>query len=73
MVDIALHRLLPSWVESDPLRGRAIGALGLQSTADRIADVLLPGLSVLTSRARYYALLAWARRACGKHADEIRT
>ena len=42
MPDIALHDLLPSWVESDPLRGRAIDALGLQLTADRIADVPLP-------------------------------
>jgi len=65
----AVH-LLPSWVESDPLRGRAIDPLGLQETADGIADVLLPGLSVLTRRARYYALLAWARRVCGRHADE---
>ena len=72
MPDIALHHLLPSWVESDPLRGRAIDALGLQLTADRIADVLLPGLSVQTNRARYYALLAWARRACGTHVDEAR-
>jgi hypothetical protein len=63
-------RLLPSWVESDPLRDRAIDALGLQSTADRVADVLLPGLSVLTTHARYYAMLAWARRACGSRADE---
>jgi hypothetical protein len=70
MAEIALHRLLPSWVESDPLRGRAIDALGVQATADRIADVLLPGLSVLTTRARYYAMLAWARRACGARADE---
>lgn len=70
MAEITLHGLLPSWVESDPLRGRAIDALGLQATADRIADVLLPGLSVLTTRARYYAMLAWARRACGTRADE---
>jgi hypothetical protein len=70
MAEITLHRLLPSWVESDPLRGRAIDALGLQATADRIADELLPGLSVLTTRARYYAMLAWARRACGTRTDE---
>ncbi|MEO7732161.1 MAG: hypothetical protein ABIY55_14395 [Kofleriaceae bacterium] len=66
---ISCH-LLPSWVEPDPLRGRALDALGLQATADQIADVLLPGISVLTKRARYYAMLAWARRACGTRADE---
>lgn len=69
---IALVRTLPSWVEADPLRGRAVDALGLQATADRIADEILPGLSVLTNRARYYAVLAWARKVCGARADEHR-
>src|SRR5688572_33361992 len=72
MADVTLCRILPSWVESDPMRGRALDALGLQASADRIADVLLPGLSVLTTRARYYSLLVWARRACGKQTDEAR-
>lgn len=63
---------LPSWVEADPLRGRAVDALGLQTTADRIADEILPGLSVLTNRARYFGLLAWARKMCGRYADEQR-
>jgi hypothetical protein len=72
MTPPSLHRTLPTWVEADPLRSRALDALGLQTTADRIADQLLPGLSVLTSRPRYYALLAWARRACGRYVDEHR-
>jgi hypothetical protein len=71
-VRVALNIVLPSWVESDPLRGRAIDALGLQATADEIADLLLPGLSVQTDRARYYSMLAWARRACGSRVDESR-
>jgi len=70
MSESALRNILPSWVEADPLRGRAVDALGLQATADRIADEILPGLSVQTSRARYYALLAWARKSCGSRADE---
>ena len=64
--------LMPSWVEPDPLRGRAVDALGLQATADRIADDLLPGLSVLTTRARYFTFLAWARASCGSNHDETR-
>src|SRR5690242_17441659 len=64
--------LLPHWVEADPLRSRAIDALGMQRSADQIADVLLPGLSVLTTRARYFSMLAWARRVCGNQADETR-
>jgi hypothetical protein len=67
-----LRQSLPSWVETDPLRGRAVDALGLQATADRIADEILPDLSVLTNRARYFAVLAWARKVCGTHADEDR-
>lgn len=72
MADAALRRSLPSWVEFDPVRGRAVDALGLQQSADRIADRLLPGLAVTTTRARYYSLLTWARRTCGKRADEDR-
>jgi hypothetical protein len=67
-----LRQSLPSWVEADPLRGRAVDALGLQATADRIADEVLPDLSVLTNRARYFAMLAWARKVCGSRADEER-
>ncbi len=65
-----LHRILPSWVESDPLRSRATDALGLQAVADRLADRLLPGLSVLTTRARYFTFLAWARDVCGGEYQE---
>jgi len=70
MVDIFLRRSLPAWVEADPLRGRAIDALGLQATAGRIADEILPGLSVLTDRARYFAVLAWARKVSRVRTDE---
>lgn len=54
------------------MRGRAVDALGLQATADGIADEILPDLSVLTTRARYFSMLAWARKACGTRADEDR-
>ena len=72
MAQASLRRILPAWVEVDPLRGRAVDALGLQTTADRIADEILPGLSVLTNRARYFPLLAWGRRVCGTRPDEYR-
>lgn len=70
MTSRELRQSLPSWVEADPLRGRAVDALGLQATADRIADEILPDLSVLTNRARYFAMLAWARKVCGSRANE---
>jgi len=63
-------QFLPSWVEPDPLRGKALDALGLQATADNIADEILPGISSLTTRARYYSLLCWARQKCGDSANE---
>lgn len=65
-----LVSLLPSWVESDPLRSRAVDALGLQAVSDNLADRLLPGLSVLTTRARYFTFLCWARRYVGSMIDE---
>jgi hypothetical protein len=67
-----MRSVLPSWVEADPLRARAVDALGLQRSVDAIADVLVPGLSVATTRARYFSMLAWARRVCRGEADERR-
>lgn len=61
-----LHGVLPTWVEPNPLRSRATDALGLQAVADQLADRLLPGLSVATTRARYFTFLAWARDMDGR-------
>jgi len=63
-------KIVPNWVEPDPLRSRAVDALGLQAIADRLADRLLPGLSVLTTRARYFTFLCWARREIGSDINE---
>jgi hypothetical protein len=57
-------------VEPDPLRARATDSLGLQAAADRLADRLLPGLSVLTTRARYFTFLTWARDVGGREYQE---
>ncbi len=65
-----LQGILPAWVEPDPLKSRAVDALGLQAIADRPADRLLPGLSVLTTRARYFTFLCWARQKAGKRLNE---
>jgi hypothetical protein len=65
-----LEGVLPSWVEPDPLRSRATDALGLQVVADRLAERLVPGLSVLTTRARYFTFLCWARDQVGRGHDE---
>lgn len=65
-----LDKILPNWVEPDPLRSRAVDALGLQAVADRLADRLLPGLSVLTTRARYFTFLCWARQKTGSDLNE---
>jgi hypothetical protein len=67
---VVLTGVLPNWVEADPLRSRATDALGLQVIADRLADRLLPGLSVLTTRARYFTFLCWARARVGRDHDE---
>lgn len=52
--------IIPSWVEPNPAREVALDALGLSWQADRLADELLPNLSVLTRRARYLSFLPWA-------------
>src|SRR5687768_720186 len=48
------------WVLADPARERAVDALGTSAQADRLSEALLPGLSVLTVRARYFTFLCWA-------------
>ena len=53
-----------------PAKSRAVDVLGLQVVADRLADRLLPGLSVLTTRARYFTFLCWARQRAGKRLNE---
>lgn len=59
-VSTALDALLPSWLSPLDNPSGSRDPLGLQAIAARYADRLLPGLSVFTSRARYYAFLCWA-------------
>jgi hypothetical protein len=55
--DFRLH-----WVVPDPDQERAVDPLGLGAQADRIADWLMPGVSVQTRRARYVSFFCWAVR-----------
>lgn len=48
------------WVLADPSTERAVDPLGMGTQADKIADLLLPQLSVTTTRARYFSFLCWA-------------
>jgi hypothetical protein len=50
------------WVLADPSRERAVDPLGMGAQADQIADLLLPQLTVATTRARYFSFLCWAVR-----------
>jgi|GEM_PF-4544725 len=50
------------WVQPDPSTERAVDPLGMGAQADKIADRLLPQLSVMTTRARYFSFLCWAVR-----------
>jgi len=61
---------VPFWVESDPFKSRAVDALGFGNESDDLANRLLPGISVLTTRARYFTFLCWARQQIGKRHDE---
>lgn len=55
-------KLLPIWnlPPEQPLAPGSRDPLGFQRYAIRFADRLLPNLTVLTNRARYYAFLSWA-------------
>jgi hypothetical protein len=66
-LDFRLH-----WVAADPDRERAVDALGLGAQADRIADYLLPGLSVQTRRARYLSFFCWAIKRTDSQRDQLK-
>lgn len=58
-----------AWVLADPNRERAVDPLGMGLQADRLADRLLPQLSVTTQRARYFSFLCWVVRKAGGSAS----
>jgi hypothetical protein len=53
---------LPSWVLADQLPASSRDPLGLQADAGKLANALLPGLTVFTNRVGYFFFLSWAIR-----------
>lgn len=65
-----VNKLLPVW-NVPPEASLPPGSrdqLGFQRYANRFADRLLPDITVLTNRARYYAFIAWALSEIRRHA-----
>jgi hypothetical protein len=58
--DQKFDALLPHWLEAQKLPPSSRDPLGFQAHAERLANELLPGLTVFTSRIGYYGLLARA-------------
>jgi len=58
-----LDALLPGWLVPIATPPGSRDPLGLQALSSVHADRLLPGLTVFTSRARYYGFLCWALAA----------
>jgi hypothetical protein len=58
--DRGFEALLPRWLEPQRMPAGSRDPLGLQAYAERVADKLLPGLTVATVRIGYYAFLCWA-------------
>ena len=52
--------IIPKWLVSDELPPSSRDPLGLEADAGKLADRLLPGLTVFTSRAGYFFFLVWA-------------
>jgi len=57
--DTKFEALLPRWLETLKLPPSSRDPLGFQANAERLANELLPGLTVFTSRIGYYGFLAW--------------
>lgn len=59
--DRVFEALLPNWLEPRRLPPGSRDPLGFQNFAEQqLANKLLPGLTVFTSRIGYYGLIAWA-------------
>lgn len=61
----------PSWIEPPPTEPGSIDPLGYLARAERLAEQLLPGVTVATRRARYLSFLCWATRETRGKAREI--
>jgi hypothetical protein len=59
-IDGDLEALLPRWLEPNRLPPGSRDPLGFQSHAERLANEVLPGLTVFTNRIGYYGFIAWA-------------
>ncbi|MCI9882179.1 MULTISPECIES: hypothetical protein [Methylobacterium] len=60
--------LLPEWTERTAKRG--LDPLGLQNSGVQLYQTLVPGISNVTLRVRYYGLYCWASEA---YAQEVRS
>lgn len=59
-VDRELLAFLPQWLDPQKMPPSSRDPLGLQAHAERVANKLLPGLTVNTTRIGYYGFLCWA-------------
>jgi hypothetical protein len=57
--DSRFEALVPRWLEALKLPPSSRDPLGFQANAERLANDLLPGMTVFTSRIGYYGFLAW--------------
>jgi len=58
--DSKFASLLPRWLEPLKLPPSSRDPLGFQALAERLANELLPGVTVFTNRVGYYGFVAWA-------------
>ncbi|VVB66883.1 Uncharacterised protein [uncultured archaeon] len=63
------YRWLPKWLVSDSLPPSSRDPLGLQAGAEKLANRLLPGLTVFTYRIGYFFFLSWALRELNRKED----
>lgn len=64
-----VKKWLPKWLVADSLLPSSRDPLGLQANAERLANRLLPGLTVFTNRIGYFFFLSWALRELNKYKE----
>lgn len=62
---------IPAWLEPPPTDPGSIDPLGFLARAEKLADQLLPGVTVTTRRIRYLSFLCWAIEEAEGNTTEI--
>ncbi|MBY8987734.1 MAG: hypothetical protein KGD61_04720 [Candidatus Lokiarchaeota archaeon] len=61
----------PVWNKRIEKSDRALNPLGMNRVTDKLLSELLPGITTVTPRARYYSFYVWAVQKAGEKSQNL--